>query len=76
MIGAKIQSMDHPTPLVVANRGRNCWLLQFRCIWCGRVHSHDGGNVAKPECQGARVSHFLSPKAPAGCSLKITRIER
>jgi hypothetical protein len=71
-----IQTPDHPTILVVAKRSRDCWLLQFRCDWCDKIHTHGGGNDLEPGRAGARASHCLSPNALAGYSLKIARFER
>ena len=37
-IVSQIEIPTNPSVLYVAKRGRECWLLQFRCAWCGKLH--------------------------------------
>ena len=33
------------------------WLFHVRCPFCGRLHTHGGGNGEQPSNYGHRVSH-------------------
>jgi hypothetical protein len=66
---------ENPRVLCVAKRGRDCWLLQFRCVWCGRVHHHGGGPLDGEPDAGHHVSHCQDPRSPDGYELVIARIE-
>ena len=68
MLGA---TADHPEVLCVAIRGRDFWLLEFRCPWCGRVHTHGGGPLEGAPDGGSRVSHCHAAGAPAGYDLVV-----
>jgi hypothetical protein len=66
---------ENPRVFCVARRGRECWLLQFRCVWCGRLHQHGGGPLDGEPDAGHRLSHCLDPQAPHGYELEIARVE-
>ena len=64
----------HPRVFCVATRGRECWLLRFKCVWCGRFHQHGGRPLEGDPDAGHRVSHCLDPRAPAGYDLVVARV--
>lgn len=41
----------------VARSWDGTWLLMIRCPWCGKLHTHGGGDGEEPGRFGARISH-------------------
>ena len=70
-----IETPKDPRVFCVASRGRECWLLRFKCVWCGRFHQHGGGPLDGEPDAGHRVSHCLDPRAPAGYELIVVRTQ-
>jgi hypothetical protein len=73
-IVSQIEIPVNPRVLCVATRGRECWILEFRCVWCGRLHSHGGGPLDGEPDAGHRVSHCLDASSPDGYELVIARV--
>ncbi len=36
------------------------WILELRCPFCSKVHTHGGGSIDHPPALGFRLSHCLS----------------
>ena len=72
---SQIEIPENPRVLCVAKRGRECWLLQFRCVWCGKQHQHGGGPLDGVPDAGHRVSHCLDLRAPAGYELIVVQVQ-
>ena len=74
---SQIEIPENPRVLCVAKRGKECWLLQFCCVWCGKQHQHGGGELDGDPVRydGHRLSHCLHPSSPHGYELVIARIE-
>jgi hypothetical protein len=71
---SSIEIPKNPRVLCVAKRGKECWLLRFSCVWCGRTHTHGGGDGPEPDA-GHRVSHCTDPWSPGGYELVVARVE-
>jgi hypothetical protein len=72
---SQVEIPKDPRVPCVAIRGKTCWLLQFLCVLCGRVHVHGGGPLDDEPDAGHRVSHCSDPWSPDGYELVIARIE-
>ncbi len=73
-IVSEITIPENPRIFCIATRGRECWLLQFRCVWCGKLHQHGGGPLDDGPDAGHRASHCNDPWSPDGYTLAVARV--
>jgi hypothetical protein len=52
------------------------WVLEFRCPWCGRTHTHGGGSGRWPDGDGSRVTHCHAPDAPQDYTIRTVEVVR
>jgi hypothetical protein len=52
----KVEVTIHPS----RSRYDRYWVLELRCPFCAKVHSHGGGSIDHPPALGHRLSHCLN----------------
>ena len=59
-----LPTVDHPRVEAQARRARDgVWILAIVCPYCGKTHSHGGGDAETPD-YGWRVPHCLTGDHP------------